>query len=71
MKTRASIRITTNKEEEPKFITVDRGKEFRCPYIYEDGRQCNKMFFLGKLGRGTKIEKKCSRCKQHIRIMVM
>ncbi len=54
----------TNSTE--KIIDVNVDNEYRCPY-------CNKLFFKGKLGTGTKIEIFCRRdiCKRFIRFEIL
>lgn len=42
-------------ESEHRVIVVDRTQEVRCP-------QCNKLAFKGRLGSGTEIEIRCTRC---------
>lgn len=62
---------------EKAYIIIDRTKEIRCQNVVPDKhdllktRICNKMFGLGELGEGGKIEFKCTRCKKFARFEVI
>jgi len=45
-------------------IEIDLSKKRRCPY-------CGMTIFKGVEGKGTKIECKCTRCKQIFRVEVI
>lgn len=58
MKVKPHLTSPTKMTKEKEYIIINRKKQIRCPEP-----RCNKMFMLGELASGTKIEVKCPRCK--------